>query len=50
MKFRDLLAVPFWALAMGLERIALAIGGVWTAKTYIETVEKQADAIKKLEI
>ena len=32
MKIRDILAIPFWSLAQLLDYIAVAIGGVWTAK------------------
>ena len=47
MKIRDILAIPFWVLSMGLDRIALIIGGEWTAKMFIETVERQAEALTK---
>lgn len=46
MKIRDMLAVPFWALAMGLDRIALTIGGEWTARMFLETIERQSKALQ----
>ena len=32
MQLRDLLAVPFWALAQMLDLLAVVIGGVYTSK------------------
>jgi hypothetical protein len=45
MKLRDVLAVPFWLVAVLFDRIALAIGGIWTAQMFIETVVKQAKTL-----
>lgn len=47
MKLRDLLAVPFWRASHFLERIALAIGGVWTAEMFMEGWRKQDEIITK---
>lgn len=41
MKLRDMLAIPFWSLAMVLDWIAVVIGGEWTAKMFLETIERQ---------
>jgi hypothetical protein len=32
MKLRDIIAVPFWAIALVLDLVAVTIGGSWTAK------------------
>lgn len=34
MKLRDLLAVPFWALALFFNYLAVSIGGKWTAQMF----------------
>ena len=35
-QFRDFLAVPFWALALLFDWLAVTIGGVWTAEMFVE--------------
>ena len=40
-QFRDLLALPVWILANRLERLALAIGGKFTARMILGAYEKQ---------
>ena len=40
MKLRDLLAVPFWALATILDLIAVTIGGTWTSEMYTEQTKR----------
>ena len=35
-RFRDLLAMPFWLVAMMLDWCAVIIGGKWTSKMYID--------------
>ena len=42
--WRDLLAVPFWALAQKLELLALNVGGKWTAKLIVDSI---VDSYKK---
>jgi hypothetical protein len=44
-KLRDFLAVPFWALALGLDWIAIHIGGKWTAEMFLKGVELQFDEL-----
>ena len=46
MKFRDLLAAPFWVFAELLDYLAIAIGGVWTSKMYIEQTKKTAELLE----
>lgn len=47
MKIRDLLAVPFWALALGLEWLAVKIGGTWTAQMFYEQAMKLPEELDK---
>lgn len=45
MKLRDILAVPFWVLAMALDWIATTIGGVWTSKMFLEQAIRVKETI-----
>lgn len=42
--FRDLLAVPFWFIALLFDHAAIKIGGRWTARMFSD----QAKAINNL--
>ena len=39
-KIRDLLATPFWGLALVLDRLAVSIGGEWTARLLLGKIKK----------
>ena len=35
-QIRDVLAIPFWVLAIELNKLAIKIGGVWTEKLFMD--------------
>ncbi len=39
MKFRDLLAVPFWIIGMICDFLAIAMGGEWTSKMFLDEID-----------
>lgn len=47
MKLRDLLAVPFWALATLLDYLAVTIGSKWTAQMYLDQLQKLSNLTKE---
>ena len=47
MKFRDILAVPFWFLGVWLEKIAAVVGSVWTANTQLEAYKRACREMKE---
>lgn len=38
--FRDLLAIPIWWFAQSLDKLAITVGGTWTAELYLKGYKK----------
>lgn len=45
--FRDLLAIPIWWLAQSLDKLAISIGGTWTAKIYLDGYKNMSELFNK---